>query len=561
MMVYENLKEFAENHNQNNSLIVSGKSIGKLTKLSALDRLAIACQADGCCHPPLKNGTQQWDFKFTKERKQTHLLELLTELNIPYTTGKYFGNYYIKLPVNLNITKDLNTYFTTLEDKSSDWCKDFIYEESLWDGHFDDKNRFYYSSTNENNTRFIETILALCERKFNTTKIIDNRWSKTSISYRVQSSNIIIDSRASRVWETEYYKGKVYCVEVPSHMIIVRSPDGTAIICGNCQSLRSGVTRAKSKYAKLVHALTKRTEYVIGMTGTIAGNNNIEPFCVLHNLNIAGMGEINCHMFKERYCVKEMQYGPFGAFEKPVRLNEAGERIMEAAYNNGCSFWEYDDDDNMPPMEVNVKKFTVPETKTYKDALEGILQCDEFETTVQKAIAMQKAQQALNGFVYYNDEEMNRNTFRVPNFRNPKLDYVIEECKKNINLVAYRFQEDGYYIKQELDKNNIKYSENITDFKKRSEAGEYLMLVLQCSRGKAANLQVCQNIIYYTGDFSFISYKQLIHRCWRRGQEKSCRVTFLVNETGDKYKVEEKIWTALRKKQSIHDALMSIKSS
>lgn len=561
MMVYENLKEFAENHNQNNSLIVSGKSIGKLTKLSALDKLAIACQADGCCHPPLKNGTQQWDFKFTKERKQTHLLELLTELNIPYTTGKYFGNYYIKLPVNLNITKDLNTYFTTLEDKSSDWCKDFIYEESLWDGHFDDKNRFYYSSTNENNTRFIETILALCERKFNTTKIIDNRWSKTSISYRVQSSNIIIDSRASRVWETEYYKGKVYCVEVPSHMIIVRSPDGTAIICGNCQSLRSGVTRAKSKYAKLVYALTKRTEYVIGMTGTIAGNNNIEPFCVLHNLNIAGMGEINCHMFKERYCVKEMQYGPFGAFEKPVRLNEAGERIMEAAYNNGCSFWEYDDDDNMPPMEVNVKKFTVPETKTYKDALEGILQCDEFETTVQKAIAMQKAQQALNGFVYYNDEEMNRNTFRVPKFRNPKLDYVIEECKKNINLIAYRFQEDGYYIKQELDKNNIKYSENITDFKKRSEAGEYLMLVLQCSRGKAANLQVCQNIIYYTGDFSFISYKQLIHRCWRRGQEKSCRVTFLVNETGDKYKVEEKIWTALRKKQSIHDALMSIKSS
>lgn len=333
------------------------------------------------------------------------------------------------------------------------------------------------------------------------------------------------------------------------------------IICDECQSLRSGVTRAKSKYAKLVHALTKRTEYVIGMTGTIAGNNNIEPFCVLHNLNIAGMGEINCHMFKERYCVKEMQYGPFGAFEKPVRLNEAGERIMEVAYNNGCSFWEYDDDDNMPPMEVNVKKFTVPETKTYKDALEGILQCDEFETTVQKAIAMQKAQQALNGFVYYNDEEMNRNTFRVPKFRNPKLDYVIEECKKNINLIAYRFQEDGYYIKQELDKNNIKYSENITDFKKRSEAGEYLMLVLQCSRGKAANLQVCQNIIYYTGDFSFISYKQLIHRCWRRGQTKPCKVTFLVNETGDKYKVEEKIWNALRKKQSIHDALMSIKSS
>ena len=38
------------------------------------------------------------------------------------------------------------------------------------------------------------------------------------------------------------------------------------IVCDECQSLRSGVTRAKSKYAKLVYALTKRTEYVIGMT-------------------------------------------------------------------------------------------------------------------------------------------------------------------------------------------------------------------------------------------------------------------------------------------------------
>ena len=65
------------------------------------------------------------------------------------------------------------------------------------------------------------------------------------------------------------------------------------IIVDECQSLRSGVTRAKSQYSKLVHTLTKKTEYVFGMTGTLSGNNNIEPWCILHNLNIAGMGEIN----------------------------------------------------------------------------------------------------------------------------------------------------------------------------------------------------------------------------------------------------------------------------
>ena len=332
------------------------------------------------------------------------------------------------------------------------------------------------------------------------------------------------------------------------------------IVCDECQSLRSGVTRAKSKYAKLVYGLTRKTEYVIGMTGTIAGNNDIEPFCVLHNLNVAYMGDMNCHMFKERYCINEVQYGPYGSFPKPVRLNDAGLAIMENAYKNGCSFWDYDENDDMPDMTIEYKTFEVPETQTYLNALDGILKCDEHESTVLKAIAMQKAQQALNGFVYYNDENVVRNTYRVPEFRNPKLDYVIQECKKEKHIVAYRFQEDGYYICQELAKNGIKYTQDIDEFVRRQN--EHIILVLQCSKGKSVNLQFCQNIIYYTSDFSFIAYKQFIHRCWRRGQLKPCKVTFLVNQPkNDKHKVEYKIWEALRRKSSIHDTLMSIKNS
>lgn len=333
------------------------------------------------------------------------------------------------------------------------------------------------------------------------------------------------------------------------------------IICDECQSLRSGVTRAKSKYAKLVYALTKRTEYVIGMTGTIAGNNNIEPFCVLHNLNIAGMGDINPRVFKEKFCIKELQYGPFGAFEKPTKLNTLGEELMATAYRDGCSFWEYDDNDEMPLMDVSMKTFKVPVTETYKNALEGILQCGEFESTVMKSIALQKAQQALNGFLYYPDSDMKRTTYQVPQFDNPKLDYVVEECKKCNWIVAYRFQEDGHYIEQRLDEAKIKHCSSIKEFRERSPI-EHIILVLQCARGKSANLQQgCQNIMYYTGDFSFINFKQMIHRCWRRGQDKPCKVEFLINDPGDKYKVELKIWESLRNKQSIHDTLMSIKRS
>lgn len=331
------------------------------------------------------------------------------------------------------------------------------------------------------------------------------------------------------------------------------------IICDECQSLRSGVTRAKSQYAKLVYQLTKNTEYVWGMTGTIAGNNNIEPFCVLHNLHIAGCGDINCHKFKAKYCIQELCYGPFGSFQKPTKLNEDGELFMQQAYARGCSFWDYDDNDEMPPMEVEFKSFTVPATETYKNALDGILKCGETESTVLKAIAIQKAQQALNGFVYYNDEDVKRQTFQVPEFKNPKLDYVLSECKIQNCIIGYRFQEDGYYIEQMLNQNGIKTTTKIKEFKDRAGAGERIILVLQCQRGKAANLQICQRIIYYTADFSFIAYKQFIHRTWRRGQTKLCKVTFLCNDPGDQHKVEFKIWQSLRAKQSIHDCLMSIK--
>ena len=88
------------------------------------------------------------------------------------------------------------------------------------------------------------------------------------------------------------------------------------IVIDECQSLRSGVTRAKSQYAKLVYSLTAKTEYVFGMTGTLSGNNNIEPWCILHNLNVAGMGKISTNDFKKHLCNLETQYGPFGNFFK-----------------------------------------------------------------------------------------------------------------------------------------------------------------------------------------------------------------------------------------------------
>lgn len=327
------------------------------------------------------------------------------------------------------------------------------------------------------------------------------------------------------------------------------------IVIDECHSLRSGVTRAKSKYAKLVHSLTKRTEYVFGMTGTLSGNNDIEPWCVLHNLNVAAMGEITTSGFKKHFCELELQYGPFGNFLKPTKLNDRGNVLVNKAYDVGVMFWDYSDDDDMPPMTVEDIYFPVEATLEYKNALNGILKLGEFENTIMKATAIQKAQQALNGFIYY-DDEGERHTYAIKNYVNPKLDYLVADCKKEPTIVGYRFQEDQVSIERALDEAGVTHTSNIQEFK---NSNYYQVLVLQASRGKAVNLHKARLIIYYTADFSFIYYKQFIHRTWRRNQSEPCRVKFLINDPGDKHKVEYHIWESLRTKQGIHDTLMAIK--
>jgi len=328
------------------------------------------------------------------------------------------------------------------------------------------------------------------------------------------------------------------------------------IVVDECQSLRSGVTRAKSQYAKLVYALTKRTEYVFGMTGTLSGNNNIEPWCILHNLNVAGMGRIDPRTFKNTFCNLELQYGPFGNFMKPTSLNQRGDELLTKAYDDGVMFWEYSDADEMPPLEIEVVTFNVNTTPEYTNALNGILKLGEYENTIMKATAIQKAQQALNGFIYY-DDLGKRQTYEVAAYYNPKLPYVISMYKNEPLIIGYRFQEDGNSILYTLREHNISYTTDITEFR---TTDKYQVLVLQCSRGKAANLQKATGgVIYYSMDFSFISYKQFIHRVWRRNQTKPIKITVLINDTSDKYKVEQNIWNSMVKKQSIHDMLMAIK--
>ena len=80
----------------------------------------------------------------------------------------------------------------------------------------------------------------------------------------------------------------------------------------------------------------------------------------------------------------------------------------------------------------------------------------------------------------------------------PNYNILSMSVKDKKTIVGYRFQEDGQSIENSLDEVGITWTNVIAEFK----AGTHQVLVLQCARGKAANIQICQNIIYYTADFS-----------------------------------------------------------
>ena len=132
-----------------------------------------------------------------------------------------------------------------------------------------------------------------------------------------------------------------------------------------------------------------------------------------------------------------------------------------------------------------------------------------------------------------------------------KLNYLDSYIKKGKCVIVYKYNADYEDL---INKFGNNAATDIITFKQ----GNYDVLLLQCGECKSFNLQdYCSTIIFYTLDYSFIKYKQMIHRCWRLGQKKETKIVIL------QYKgtVEEQIWLAVQDKQKTHDLYMSIKKS
>ena len=210
-----------------------------------------------------------------------------------------------------------------------------------------------------------------------------------------------------------------------------------------------------------------------------------------------------------------------------------------------CLFVDYDEDDNMPDLDISVVQIPYTKTEAYENAYKGIIEVGEYATTTEKMVAISKAHQVCNGYIYLPDKVIHRY------HENTKLAYLDKYVAEGKCVIVYKHIADYEDL---CAKFGDKATNDVNTFKK----GHHDVLLLQCGECKSFNLQDhCNTIVFYTLDYSFIKYKQMIHRCWRLGQKRATRIIVLEH----KDTVEKQIWLAVQGKQKMHDLYMSIKKA
>jgi len=304
-----------------------------------------------------------------------------------------------------------------------------------------------------------------------------------------------------------------------------------------------------SKIHKLIYKLARNIEYVWGLTGTPRGNRDVDIWCQLKAMHIGGQGKWSYTAWTNIYCNFDIGYGAFGRYQTPTDIKDKYLSWWNELLDTYCMFVDYDEDDDMPNLDISVVEVPYTKTEMYDNAFKGIIEVGEFATTTTKMVAISKAHQVCNVYVYLpgDDADAKNRIHRL--HENGKLKFLV-----NIEtpcVVIYKYIADLEDLQRYF---TTRATTDIAAFKR----GGFKVLLLQCGMCQSFNLQdFCSTMIFYTMDYSFIKYKQMIHRCWRLGQSKSVKIIVLEH----KDTVEKQIWLAVSNKQKVHDLYMSIKKS
>lgn len=220
-------------------MVVSGLSKGVKIALSPLEKLKIAFQADGSFashaedYNGLRSGKLPIRFSLKKKRKIERLSSILNQGAFSYTKSPQNNGYWhFWIQVEEEFVKDFS--WVDLSEVSFEWAQEFVKELSHWDGcKRTGKSVIKYSSTTQVCVEIAQAVGAVGGYNTHRYEYLDPRGDRKKI-FDVSFTPKTYVTGDGTEKTLEPYSGYVYCVSVPTKMLVTRR-NGVVAVSGNTE--------------------------------------------------------------------------------------------------------------------------------------------------------------------------------------------------------------------------------------------------------------------------------------------------------------------------------------
>lgn len=311
---------------------------------------------------------------------------------------------------------------------------------------------------------------------------------------------------------------------------------------------------------KLASILANNIKYRYGLTGSPFGRDPMDLWSQFHVIDGGETLSKYITIFREAFFnQKENYWGGIDYtfdYRKEVKLAEK--------LSNRSVFYAEDEVNELPERVVITPRIVFPHENFnyYKDLLSRLIESVQDRSRAENLWI--RLRQLFSGFVHFKNDEGEE--AEVTFEENPKMDMLLElidSIPKHKKIVIFNFFiKSGDLIAQELKKNKIKFErlygkskDKITPKKNFIENPDIRVFLVNTESGSTAldGLQnVCHYVICYELPVSPITYKQMIHRVHRTGQQHKTFIYQLVVANS----IEEKIVGFLEEGKDLFDALI-----
>lgn len=304
-------------------------------------------------------------------------------------------------------------------------------------------------------------------------------------------------------------------------------------------------TAKRFKALKSVRPLVSR---VVGLTGTPSSNGLMDLWAEFRLLDMGERLGRYITRYRLNYFTPDKRNEMVIFSYKP--LPGAEERIYDKISDITISM-KAKDYLKLPDLVLNTVKVEMSEKESglYRQLkTDMVLDLRDEVIDVANAAALSgKLMQMANGAVYGED----RKVLKIHDAKLDALEDLIESANGKLVLVAYWFRHDLQRIKERFPfVREIKTSEDIRAW----NSGEIAVGVIHpASAGHGLNLQSGGSTLIWFGlTWSLELYEQMNKRLYRQGQKN----TVVIHHIVTKDTIDERVLTALSKKEKIQNALI-----